>query len=95
MRGKRSRTTSSSPTYERVVWQEKKTGRGSKIAGRVVVSPGTPKAKKPLTPRSKRWRVKEGLSTTTHPDREELPIASPIPIKLPQKRGGKVFSFIS
>ena len=31
MRGKRARTASSSPHYERVVWVERKTARGAKI----------------------------------------------------------------
>ena len=93
MKGKRTRKASSSPTVERVVWQERKTGRGSKITGKVVASPWTPKAKKLSTPRSKRRKLEEISSTTKHSDIGGSPQAGPIPIRLPQanKRGGKVF----
>jgi len=91
MRGKRNRTTSSSPTFERVVWLEKKTGRGSRIVGKVASSPGTPKAKKPPHPQSKKRRLEGSPATTKHLV-EEPPIGNPIPIKLPwtKKRSGKV-----
>ena len=94
MRGKHHRTTSSSPTLERVVWQEKKMGRGSKIMGKVVALPQTPKAKKLSTPRSKRRRLEGSSSTSKYPDVEEPLLVDPIPIRLPQvnKRGGKVSS---
>jgi hypothetical protein len=93
MKGKRNRPASSSPTYERVVWQETKTGRGTKITGKVVAPTRTPKAKKLLTPRSKKRRFDGGLSTMKQPDADEPPIADPTPINFPQvkKRGGKVF----
>ena len=93
MRGKHTRTISSSPTLGRVVWQEKKTGRGSKITGKVVVSPRTPKTKKLSTPRSKRRRLEESTPAAKHPDVEGPSLVDPIPIKFPQanKRGGKVF----
>ena len=96
MRGKRSRTTSSSPTYDRVVWEAKKTARGPKVTGRVVASPHMPKVRKLATPRGKRQKLEEGPSAMEHPDVEDIPIAGPIPIKFPQvnKRGGKVFSAI-
>jgi len=97
MRGKRSRTTSSSPTYDRVVWQEKNTRRGAKITAKVAASPHTPKVRKLTTPRSKRRKLEEGLFTGEYPDVGDLPMAGPIPIRLPQvtKRGGKVFSVLS
>jgi len=87
---------SSSPTYDHVVWQEKKTGRGTKITGKVVASPHTPKARKLASPKSKRRKMAEGLSTAKFPDVEDFPTTGPIPIALPHvnKRGGKVFSVI-
>jgi len=74
------------------VWQEKKTGRGTKITGRLVTSPLTPKVKKLSTPRSKRRRLGRDLTPPDLPDEEDPPLEGPIPIRLPQvnKRGGKV-----
>ena len=63
MHGKRARTASSPPQYERVIWVEQKTARGSKITARVSNSPKTPKVRKLATPHSKKRRL-EALNTT-------------------------------
>ena len=57
MRGKRARTASSSPKYERVIWTEEKTARGSRIMPKVSNSPRTPKIRKRATPQSKKRRL--------------------------------------
>lgn len=91
MRGKRNRTTSTSPVYEHVVWLEKKTGRGSRIIGKVTASPQTPKIKKQQDPQSKRRRFEGSQATTKDPDEEGPITVDPIKIKLPQaKKSGKV-----
>jgi len=74
------------------LWLEKKTGRGSRIIGKVASSPGTPKAKKPPNPHSKRRRLEGSPATSKHLGVEEPLMGDPIPIKLPQtkKRSGKV-----
>ena len=57
MHGKHARTASSSPHYERVIWIEKKTARGSRITGKVSNSPQTPRIRKQATPHSKKRRL--------------------------------------
>ena len=94
MRGKRARTVSTSPQYERVIWVEKKTARGSKISAKVSNSPRTPKIRKQGTPHSKRRKMLvsplsqpgSGIKICHTPD-------TPLPIKLKTKHG-KVSSIL-
>ena len=90
--GKRVRTLSSSPTVEHVVWQEKKTGRGSKVIPKTISSPATPKAKRQPNPSSKRRKLEVTPIIVKHAASEETPSIEPIQIKLPQpkKKSGKV-----
>lgn len=91
MRGKRNRTASTSPTYEHVVWLKKKTGRGSRVVGKVTASPQTPKTRKQQNPQSKRRRLEESPATTKDPNEEGPVIVDPIGIQLPRtKKSGKV-----
>lgn len=87
MRGKRDWRASASPPYEHVVWEEKKTGRGTKVMGKVVATLRTLKAKKLPLSQSKRRKLQ---SPTTL--EEPLVGAEPIPINFPEtkKRSGKV-----
>jgi hypothetical protein len=57
MRGKRARTASSSPRYERVIWAEENTARGSRVVSRISNSPRTPKFRKWATPHSKKRKL--------------------------------------
>jgi hypothetical protein len=88
MRGKRARTVSSSPQYERVIWVEEKTARGSKITARVSGSPKTPKIRKLGTPHSKKRRMDFFLPAPDDPSTGDghLP-NTPIPMKLKTKSG--------
>jgi hypothetical protein len=92
MRGKRSRATSASPTYEHIVWEEKKTGRGTKITGKAIVPPHTPKAKKLPIPLSKRRKLQSPVVGKGCSLEESLTGVDLIPIQLPEtkKRSGKV-----
>ena len=87
MRAKRARTASSSPQYERVIWVEKKTGRGSKIVAKVSESPQTPKIRKHLAPHSKKRRVVSPISQPGFGAETSLIPDSPIPIELKTKSG--------
>jgi hypothetical protein len=93
MRGKRARTASSSPPYDRVIWVEKKTARGLKIAAKVSESPQTPKKRKQLAFHSKKRRVE--VSPISQPgfgaEISHIP-DSPIPIKLKAKPGKVCFT---
>ena len=88
MRGKRARTASSSPHYERVIWMEKKTARGSRITGKVSNSPQTPRIRKRATPHSKKRRLEvspvASLGSGAEVDHSLNP---PMPIKLKPKPG--------
>ena len=89
MHGKRPRTASSSPHYERVIWVEKKTARGTKIKANVSNSPRTPKIRKWVT-HSKKRRMEVSSITPIGPGAEgDHPLPPPMPIKL-KKKPGKV-----
>jgi hypothetical protein len=92
MCGKCAYTVSTSPQYERVIWVEKKTARGSKISAKVSNSPQTPKIRKQGTPHSKRRKML--ISPLSQPG-SGIEIChtpnTPLPIKLKTK-GRKVSS---
>lgn len=88
MRGKRARTASSSPQYERVVWTEQKTSRGSRIVPKAQNSPKTPKFKKWVTPKKRRLDVSPVASMDLDTGGDNNP-GSLVPIQL-KKRSGKV-----
>ena len=88
MRGKRAQIASSSPQYERVIWVEKKTARGSKITAEVSGSPRTPKFRKQTTPLSKKRRMEDSSVTPMGLGVELDQILDPIiPINFKMKRG--------
>lgn len=92
MRGKRARTASSSPQYERVIWIEKKTARGSRLTATTANSPKTPKLKKSATPHSKKRRL-EPFSTATADLSSGNYSPNPLtPIKLKKKSGQVSFT---
>ena len=92
MTRKRHQPSSSSPGYQQVVWKRTRTGRGTKVVGRVVVSPGTPKAIKPPIPQSKRRRLEETPATTRGSSPDGVASLNPIPIEFPKtKKRGKVW----
>jgi hypothetical protein len=94
MPGKRTRTASSSPNYERVVWVEKKTARGAKITAKVANSPRTPKARKWAAPHYKKRHMEAPPITPASPSAgADHPSAPPLPITL-KKKTGKVCSLI-
>lgn len=96
MPGKRTRTASSSPHYERVLWVEKKTARGTKITAKASDSPRTPKIKKQATPGSKKRRMELPLITPIGPSTEvNCPLTPPMPIKLKKKPGKVTFLKLS
>jgi hypothetical protein len=87
MRGKRARTVSLSPQYTRVIWEEKKTARGSKITARVSNSPRTPKIRKLATPHSKRRLEAFNITPASSSARDDHIPDPVIPIKLKAKSG--------
>ena len=88
MHGKRARTVSTSPQYERVIWVEKKTARGSKISAKVSNSPRTPKIRKQGTPHSKRRKMLVSPISQTGSGIEICHTPNtPLPIKLKTKPG--------
>jgi hypothetical protein len=89
MRGKRARPASSSPQYERVIWVEQKTARGSKITAKVSGSPRTPKIRRQTTPLSKMRRL--GASPITQVDSsEKIGYVLDSPVIGLKKKTGKV-----
>lgn len=76
------------------MWEEKQTGRGTKITGRAIEQLQTPKARKLSTPSSKRKRLGSPITRKDCGMKEPIMGDDPIPIKLPgtKKRGGKVSS---
>jgi hypothetical protein len=94
--GKRARTASSSPRYERVIWVEKKTARGVKLTAKVSNSPQTPKIRKSAAPRSKRQRT--GVPPITPLGSGAgvgHPLTPPLLIKLEKKPGKVSFLMLS
>ena len=96
MLGKCARTASSSPHYERVIWIEKKTARGSKISGKVSNSPQTPRIRKRVTPHSKKRRLEASpvalIGSVAEVDHSLNP---PMPIKLKPKPGKVSLTMVS
>jgi len=87
MRGKRARTASSSPKYERVIWTEEKTARGSRIVSRISNSPRTPKIKKRATPHSKKRRFGVSPTLTIGSGTGDGPLNPPLSVKFKPKTG--------
>ena len=93
MRGKRARTVSSSPTYERVIWVERKTARGAKITAKISNSPKTPRTKKWPTPLNRRKTDFLSLTPAGPSTTADNPPTPPAPMTL-KKHTKKVGSFI-
>ena len=93
MRGKRARTVSSSPTYERVIWVERKTARGAKITAKVSNSPKTPRTKKWAAPLNRRKTDFLSLTPAGPSTMTDNPPTPPAPIAL-KKQSKKVGSYI-
>jgi hypothetical protein len=92
MRGKCAWPASSSPQYERVIWVEKKTARGLKIAAKVSASPRTPKIRKQTTPLSKMRRLEASPISQTDPSEGIGCVPDPPIIALKKKRGKVCFA---
>ena len=89
MRGKRPRPASSSPQYERIIWVEKKTARGTKLTAKASGSPRTPKIKRQMAPLSKMRRVNVSPTIQMGPSVEVDHITDP-PVTAFKKKPGKV-----
>jgi len=88
MRGKQARTVSSPPQYERVIWVEEKTARGSKIIVKPSHSPRTPKVRKLASPYSKKRKFGAfPTSPTGSSTGGGHPSGLPVPIYLKTKPG--------
>ena len=91
MRGKRARTASSSPKYDRVIWTEEKTARGSRIVSRISNSPRTPKVRKRATPHSKKRRLGVSPTLSIGPSAGEGLLDPPLSFKFKPKAGKVCF----
>jgi hypothetical protein len=94
MRGKRARPASSSPQYERVLWVERKTARGTKITAKVSASPRTPRIRRPTTPLSKMRRLEASPVIQAGPSDEISHVPDPTVIAF-KKKTGKVCFVVS
>jgi len=89
MRGKHPQPASSSPQYERIIWVEKKTARGSKFTAKASDLPRTPKIKRQIAPLHKIRRVDGSPTTKIGPSVEVGHIPDP-PSAAFKKKPGKV-----